>query len=50
MSVSVIQCTSIEGYEVEIFIIIANKNWVELGKNLDFHGADFLSLISGFHI
>ena len=36
MSVPVIHKTSIEGYGVEIFIIIANESWVELDMNLLF--------------
>ena len=39
MSVSAIHSTSKEVYEVEIFVLIANKNWVELDMNFDFHGA-----------
>ena len=36
MSVPVIRNTSIEGYGVEIFNIIANKSWVKLDMNLEF--------------
>jgi len=36
MSVPVNHKTSIEGYGVEIYVIITNKSWLELDMNLEF--------------
>jgi hypothetical protein len=36
MSVPVINKTSIEGYGVELYITITNKNWAELDMNFEF--------------
>ena len=39
MSVYAIHSTSKEVYEVEIFVKIANKDWVEVDMYFDFHSA-----------
>jgi len=38
MSVPVIHSTSIEGCEVQTFVMITNESWVEIYVILDFHG------------